>query len=567
MRIAVIGSGPAGAAAASTLVAAGCQVDMFEAGTERPRSCSDIAARVLREKRENGRLDLQTLQILRYGKSFSTVLASFASFIGGMAGSNDAQVRKRILGSLYTFENIDTYLPTKNSDPPRAIALGGLSNVWGGACYTFSPGLFDDWPVDYEEMSPFYKAALRFLNVDQIDDGLSSAYPAMGHSSSLQDRNSGSVVEALLKTWTVNEAKIAELGVHFGRSRLAVNFDKSLGCQHCGHCLTGCPVGAIFNAGQPVKQLQSSPLFALFDGAFVLRFETGEDDKLQILALRDGEDKIDIFKGYDKVVLAAGTLSSFRLAAQSLGMENARTNVLDNDMMVLPIFAGVWPERMSGEHRFSLSEGAMNIGLDTPSGDRLHAQFYSLQPHFLGGVGDLISSLPRIPGKIIRALTSRFALAFLYLPGHLSRNTVARVNATGVNEPWELSFTPSDNPASAELFRHAINKIRGGKLMSMLPLRFAAKNTPFGFSGHLAGTLPMVQAPNPAENPASRLTTDRYGRLAGDQRIVVADAAAFPSLPAQNLTLTIVANAMRVAEVLASERPPSTMPKSEPKPL
>jgi choline dehydrogenase-like flavoprotein len=67
------------------------------------------------------------------------------------------------------------------------------------------------------------------------------------------------------------------------------------------------------------------------------------------------------------------------------------------------------------------------------------------------------------------------------------------------------------------------------------------KTTPFGFHGHLAGTLPMRAAPGPLE-------TDAAGLLAGTRRVFVVDTAAFPTLPAQNLTFTAMANARRVAE-------------------
>jgi choline dehydrogenase-like flavoprotein len=43
------------------------------------------------------------------------------------------------------------------------------------------------------------------------------------------------------------------------------------------------------------------------------------------------------------------------------------------------------------------------------------------------------------------------------------------------------------------------------------------------------------------------LETDAEGRLAGTKRVFVVDTAVFPTLPAQNLTFTAMANARRVA--------------------
>ena len=50
----------------------------------------------------------------------------------------------------------------------------------------------------------------------------------------------------------------------------------------------------------------------------------------------------------------------------------------------------------------------------------------------------------------------------------------------------------------------------------------------------------------------SDLTTDRAGRCRPFENLVIADGSTFPSLPAKNLTFTLMANATRVArEVLA----------------
>jgi len=53
-----------------------------------------------------------------------------------------------------------------------------------------------------------------------------------------------------------------------------------------------------------------------------------------------------------------------------------------------------------------------------------------------------------------------------------------------------------------------------------------------------------------AANRPSGFATTPDGRLAGSERVYVVDASVFPSLPAQNPTLTAVANAARIASQL-----------------
>jgi len=49
-----------------------------------------------------------------------------------------------------------------------------------------------------------------------------------------------------------------------------------------------------------------------------------------------------------------------------------------------------------------------------------------------------------------------------------------------------------------------------------------------------------------------KMQTDVMGKLSGCSNCYVVDASVFPIMPAQNPTLTIMANAMRVADNYAS---------------
>ena len=64
---------------------------------------------------------------------------------------------------------------------------------------------------------------------------------------------------------------------------------------------------------------------------------------------------------------------------------------------------------------------------------------------------------------------------------------------------------------------------------------------PMGASAHYAGTLPMSTDTRP-------YTTSKYGRSHDFENLWVADGATFPFLPAKNITFTLMANAVRIAE-------------------
>ena len=68
-----------------------------------------------------------------------------------------------------------------------------------------------------------------------------------------------------------------------------------------------------------------------------------------------------------------------------------------------------------------------------------------------------------------------------------------------------------------------------------------------GASAHYGGPLPM------RERPERRYETNRNGLLTGTKAVYVGDAAAFPRLPAKNLTFTIMANALRIGRAVRAE--------------
>ena len=75
---------------------------------------------------------------------------------------------------------------------------------------------------------------------------------------------------------------------------------------------------------------------------------------------------------------------------------------------------------------------------------------------------------------------------------------------------------------------------------SLLPLRFFGREGNAGSSFHCGSTFPM------RENPCV-LESDMLGRPAGLRRVFVVDASVLPSIPATTITLSVMANAYRIA--------------------
>lgn len=71
----------------------------------------------------------------------------------------------------------------------RAFGLGGTSGLWGGQMLQMTPfdfrerldGRIAGWPLNYEELQPFYRSASNWLDLDnnsELDDQVESPFPS-----------------------------------------------------------------------------------------------------------------------------------------------------------------------------------------------------------------------------------------------------------------------------------------------------------------------------------------------------------------------------------------------------
>ncbi|HEV8383419.1 MAG TPA: GMC oxidoreductase, partial [Candidatus Acidoferrales bacterium] len=105
-----------------------------------------------------------------------------------------------------------------------------------------------------------------------------------------------------------------------------------------------------------------------------------------------------------------------------------------------------------------------------------------------------------------------------------------------------LVINYSPEPAEVHRLRNAINTVRRALLHlgcvvppGMLHVR------PMGASVHYAGTLPMSRTPG-------RHTTSETCQSHEFPNLFLVDGATFPFLPAKNITFSLMANAVRIAD-------------------
>jgi choline dehydrogenase-like flavoprotein len=148
------------------------------------------------------------------------------------------------------------YEEVKRFDWMRGYHTGGRSLQWGRQSYRLSPldleanakeGISIPWPIQYEELAPWYDHVERFAGISGSAEGLeqlpdSIFQPAMAMTPAELDLKRA--VEAKWAGRKVIPARIAHLTAPT-EEQLALG---RASCQYRNLCIRGCPFGAYFSS-------------------------------------------------------------------------------------------------------------------------------------------------------------------------------------------------------------------------------------------------------------------------------------------------------------------------------
>ena len=119
MKVAVVGSGPAGVAVSRALVDAGVRVDMLDFG-----NVTDPGTDGLAERLRQGTDTAQDRTALK-----SKGLDNLSAYVAAVTGRGPFLnlLGKKRLGSLFTYRDVNWGIPMHGSPIARSLARGGLS--------------------------------------------------------------------------------------------------------------------------------------------------------------------------------------------------------------------------------------------------------------------------------------------------------------------------------------------------------------------------------------------------------------------------------------------------------
>jgi len=446
---------------------------------------------------------------------------------------------KRAYGSDYPFRDSGQLSPVAVeqgvNDALISGAYGGFSSAWGAQLLPFPDEAFESWPLAGADLAPHYRAVLTAIPYAAADDDLATVLPL--HTTPQTPMPLSPRAAAVDRRYRRHRVALNKKGLVLGRSRLAVRSDA---CIACGMCMTGCPYSLIYSAAHTFDDLRSRRRVDYHGGMVVVGLSEGPAGATVVA--RETASGTERSFTADRVFVGCGAVGTTRLVLGSLRRYGQDVVLKESAQFVLPFvsFRSTGDPRYQSAH--ALGQLSAVIELSDVDESQLHLQMYTYDPAFLDALPRLLQG--RLAKPLLSSVLSRLSVGLGYLPSSASPRLRIRLNApTSESERAPLVITrdgtsPDPRRLLRTLSRRLLSFAPPLDLWPVLPqLQLSAP----GKSYHWGGTFPH------ATSSSSDLTTDRLGRLSAWRRIHLVDAAVIPGFASTSFTLTVMANAHRIA--------------------
>ncbi|MDG1207525.1 MAG: 4Fe-4S ferredoxin [Pseudomonadales bacterium] len=520
--IVIVGSGPAGVSAAFPLLEGGRDVLMLDGGktlTVNASSDGYLKAR-LSDTEQSKWMIGSDFQALRFPDAVSPKL--------------------RVPTQSFAFDSFASVnrIESNNVVALGSLATGGLSNSWGCGVAAYSEDALETFPCQRSAMTRSYENVATRVGISGVDlsDDLSEYF-------GVDDWTSGEIPldnihNSILQTYEKRRASVQRLGVKMGVARKAVLSADSLGrkgCNLCGNCLFGCTRQSLYSSVSDVERLKTMPSFRLEPGTLVERIEQMDHGwRLYVLEMDTNDRRII---DCNTLVMAAGTLATTRLVFECLSYEDPV------QLLSCPTAAFLlWkPSFLGSPVKEGFGLGQLSFSVQLP---KKYTAFGSLFSPVGIPISEFVRQIPlqsKVSARIMKNLLSSTSIGNVFLPGQLSNITVR------LGLEHQLIVEGGYSTEAQLMLANARKKLMRAFLklgVILIPGSFTT-----GLPGgdiHYAGTIPMKSDPKIGES-------SEFCEPATTRGLFVVDGASLPYLSEQSHTLTIMANADRVANHIVSQ--------------
>jgi hypothetical protein len=431
--------------------------------------------------------------------------------------------------------------------PHFSFARGGLAEAWTAGTYAFNQSDLSEFPVAYDVMRRCYAEVAARIGIGGQRDDLERFIPLDGEYLSPLPLDPHS--EHLWLAYQARRERLQNrLGFYLGRSRVATLSRPYRGreaCDQLGRCLWGCPSQSIYSPAVTLRECLGHSGFHYEPGLLVRHFDYDPDGRVSRLVARRLADGGTVAFGGELFALAAGALPTSKIVLDSIFRRTGRIGVMpglmDNRQVHVPFLtpAMIGTEMQTASYQFH----HLAFGLERPSAqDYVHGQITTLKA---ASVHPIVQTLPtgvRDGLAIFRNLRAGLGVANVNLSDYRRENSFLTVRPIEGSEETELVIRYADGPEEPAEVKRAVRVVKGAlRALGCFVPPGMTRILPKGFSVHYAGTMPMSVIPG-------AFTCSAEGRSHAFNNLYIVDGASFPFLPSKNLTFTLMANAIRVAE-------------------
>lgn len=400
---------------------------------------------------------------------------------------------------------------------------GGLARFYSGVSLRMREKEFEKWPFDYNEIEPFYSEAEQLMMVagipgnDKLEPNRSKPYPlklppVSEFSKKLMD-------------------KAQKMGLAPFQHPFVIDFDpKCIRCNHCNQ--VPCLYGVKWSPDSFLQKNAHLPM-KIYNKTNAIRLNWNKNGKNRqvesVEAIRSDTKERVVFKA-KKFIIAGGAL--FTPKVLMLSGASDWNPIIGKYLMThcLSLVIGFFPFKVSAEKDFHKWWSIADFYFDKSGQVR-----GLIQQDHLTSQKKIFSKIP----KILHSIVSKFYYNTCQLLVIAEDEPIIenRVELDPTKKPSGLiihqSFTKNDLKRRKFLSRQARKIMR--RAGAILALSVGGKSI-----YHACGTCRMGTDP-------SNSATDPNGKVWGFENVYVADASLFPTSSGVNPSLSIAANALRIA--------------------
>jgi choline dehydrogenase-like flavoprotein len=416
----------------------------------------------------------------------------------------------------------------------QSFAVGGLANAWGAGAMRYTRAELRYFPFPAPDIEAAFDALTRHIGISgSATDDLTEYFGST--DGLLPELDLCELGARFMDRYERNKSRFTSRGLRVGRPRLAVlpiNHRGREPFRAFGQEFFVSPHDGIYTPSFTIQELVHRRQLEYRSGLLIERFECAAERV--VVHARDMATSETLRYSSDHLILAAGTLNTTRIVLASRNDHSSRLPLLDNPVTLLPF---VDLGRIGHPLEPTTFLGAeLALVLDSS---------WTAMP--------VQGSIYNLMGPLRADLAREFPLSFsgnLAAARYLAPATLM-LQLFFPDEPGPSNHVQLQPSGGLRVVRTAVRcphvertVIRALRAIGYAASTLLARHPPPGSSIHYAGTIPA------REQPVREFETDRDCRLPWAQRVTIADASTFPILPAKNHTLMIMANALRIGQLV-----------------